>query len=243
MINVLEYIGEHGNDDPQRGEAIELLDVMSHFEFVFVLLFMIKILGITCDLSQVLQRRDEDIINVVHLVKVSKYRMQIIRDDGWEFIFTSYITYNTLLQFQELNNRFDEVNTNLLLCMTYLDPEYLFSAFDVSKLIELAKFYPYEFLQNFGALVKNVVAIKKHIVFPLVYTFVKLSLLLPVATATFEKVFSAMHIIKNRLRNKMGDDLLKDCLVTYIERDVFVNVDNEDTMNRFQIIKNRREIL
>ncbi|XP_021593079.1 uncharacterized protein LOC110600530 [Manihot esculenta] len=92
------------------------------------------------------------------------------------------------MQFQELNNRFDEVNTNLLLCMIYLDPEYLFSAFDVSKLIELAKFYPYEFLQNFGALVKNVVATKKHIVFPLVYMFVKLSLLLPVAKATFEKM-------------------------------------------------------
>ncbi|XP_043809053.1 uncharacterized protein LOC122722419 [Manihot esculenta] len=72
VIDVLEYIGENGNDDPQRDEAIELLDVMSRFEFVFVLLLMRKILEITHDLSQVLQRRDQNIVNAMQLVKVSK---------------------------------------------------------------------------------------------------------------------------------------------------------------------------
>jgi hypothetical protein len=45
-----------------------------------------------------------------------------------------------------------------------------------------------------------------------------------VATATAERALSAMNIIKNRMRNRMGDDWLNNCLVTYIEKDVFINV-------------------
>uniref|UniRef100_A0A199U9J0 DUF4371 domain-containing protein n=1 Tax=Manihot esculenta TaxID=3983 RepID=A0A199U9J0_MANES len=84
VIDVLEYIGENGNDDPQKGEAIELLDIMSRFEFVFLLLLMRKTLGITHDLLQALQRRDQDIVNAMQLVKVFKCHLQVIRDDGWE---------------------------------------------------------------------------------------------------------------------------------------------------------------
>ncbi|XP_057770211.1 uncharacterized protein LOC130990025 [Salvia miltiorrhiza] len=47
IIDVLEYVGKNGNDDAQRAEAIDLLDVMNRFEFVFVLHIMRKILGIT----------------------------------------------------------------------------------------------------------------------------------------------------------------------------------------------------
>ncbi|KAL7234268.1 hypothetical protein ACSBR1_017796 [Camellia fascicularis] len=36
-----------------------------------------------------------------------------------------------------------------------------------------------------------------------------------------------MKFIKNRLRNRMGDQWLNDCLVTYIEKYVFDSVDNE----------------
>jgi hypothetical protein len=43
----------------------------------------------------------------------------------------------------------------------------------------------------------------KHIVFPLVYHIIKLALLLLVATAKVERVFSAMKIIQTELCNKM----------------------------------------
>ena len=46
---------------------------------------------------------------------------------------------------------------------------------------------------------------KKNVSYLLVYSLVTLSLILPVATATVERVFSAMNIIKNRLRNQIGD--------------------------------------
>ena len=48
-------------------------------------------------------------------------------------------------QLQELNNRFIEVNTELLLCIACLNPRHSFLAFDKEKLIQLAQFYPLEF--------------------------------------------------------------------------------------------------
>ena len=49
------------------------------------------------------------------------------------------------------------------------------------------------------------VEMKNDVSYPLVYSLVTLTLILPVVTATVEKVFSAMNIIKNRLRNRIGD--------------------------------------
>ncbi|KAL7240693.1 hypothetical protein ACSBR2_006360 [Camellia fascicularis] len=82
-------------------------------------------------------------------------------------------------------------------------------------------------LKGIGDLTRKLVETKKDIVYPLVYLLVKLTLILPVATATVERAFSAMKFIKNRLRNRMGDQWLNDCLVTYIEKDVFDSVNNE----------------
>ena len=50
------------------------------------------------------------------------------------------------MQLHELNNRFSEANTDLLLCMAYLNPSNSFVAFDKEKLVRLAKFYPSNFL-------------------------------------------------------------------------------------------------
>jgi biotin-(acetyl-CoA carboxylase) ligase len=55
---------------------------------------------------------------------------------------------------------------------------------------------------------------KRNLIFSLIYILIKLSLLLPVATAKVEKVFSAMHIVKSRLRNRIRDKWMNDILVT-----------------------------
>jgi hypothetical protein len=55
------------------------------------------------------------------------------------------------------------------------------------------------------SLSKTMDQLKRHIVFPLVYRIIELALLLPVATATVERAFSAMKIIKTELRNKLTD--------------------------------------
>jgi hypothetical protein len=43
----------------------------------------------------------------------------------------------------------------------------------------------------------------KHVVFPLVYKLIELTLLLPVSMTNVERTFLAMNIIKRELRNKM----------------------------------------
>ena len=71
----------------------------------------------------------------------------------------------------------------------------------------------------------------------MVYLFMKLALILTMATATVERCFYAMNIIKNIIQNCMGDEWLNDCLVTYIERNIFDNIDNEKIIEHFQIMK------
>ena len=66
-----------------------------------------------------------------------------------------------------------------------------------------------------------------------------LTLILLVATVTVERAFSTMNIIKNRLHNKIGDQWMNDCLVTYIEKDIFKAIKCEEIMQWFQNMKNR----
>ena len=80
-------------------------------------------------------------------------------------------------------------------------------------------------------------------VYPLVYWLLSLALILLVTTATVERAFSAMSIIKTQLRNRMRDQWMNDCLLTYIERDLFDKMDNEVIMYRFQNMKSCREQL
>jgi hypothetical protein len=46
--------------------------------------------------------------------------------------------------------------------------------------------------------------------------------------------------VKTMLRNKMGDGLLDDCLVTFIERDIFFEVDEDDIIKTFISLRMRR---
>ena len=70
--------------------------------------------------------------------------------------------------------------------------------------------------RGLGQLVEKIVEMKKNISYPLVYSLVTLTLILLVATVTVERVFSAMNIIKNRLRNQIGDQWMNDCLISHI---------------------------
>ena len=43
---------------------------------------------------------------------------------------------------------------------------------------------------------------------------------LPVSSASFERNFSGLKIIKNRLRSVLGDEVLDDLLSIYMEKDI-----------------------
>ena len=92
--------------------------------------------------------------------------------------------------------------------------------------------YIEEFLafRGIGQLVEKMVEMKKNVSYLLVYSLVTLILILLLATVTVERVFSAMNIIKNRLRNQIGDQWMNDCLLTYIEKYIFKTIKCEEIM-------------
>ena len=49
-----------------------------------------------------------------------------------------------------------------------------------------------------------------------------------------ERVFSSMNYVKNKLRNKMSDHYLNNCMVTFVEREFFKEVKDEDVIKLFQ---------
>ncbi|XP_073153527.1 uncharacterized protein [Henckelia pumila] len=174
------------------------------------------------------------------------------------------------MQLQELKDRFSEAGMELLLCVACLCPQNSFSAFEKKKLIQLAEFYPQNFsrvdllilddqletyicdmrsnksfqgLKGLGDLSEKVAMSKKNKVYPLVYKLLTLALILPVATASVERVFSAMGIVKDRLRNRMGDEWMNDSLIVYVEKEIFLTIDNETIIQSFQNMKTRKEQL
>ncbi|XP_052623635.1 uncharacterized protein LOC111876086 [Lactuca sativa] len=131
------------------------------------------------------------------------------------------VIFNTVLdmQIQEFGDRFSEVGTDLIENMAALSPCDSFSSFDKAKLLKLSEIYKNDFndseraqlngqldiyyhsllddekffnLKGIADLSRLLVEIGKHLSFPLVYRLLKLTLVLPVATATVERCFSAM---------------------------------------------------
>ena len=62
---------------------------------------------------------------------------------------------------------------------------------------------------------------------------------LPVSTATAERAFSSMKIIKTRLRNKMEDDNLTNQMLINIEGEILENYSYDDIIEYFRKTKNR----
>ena len=60
---------------------------------------------------------------------------------------------------------------------------------------------------------------------------IRLVLTLPVSTATTGHTFSAMKLNKTRLRNKMEDEFLRNCLMLYIERDMAMKVTTDSIID------------
>jgi hypothetical protein len=170
----------------------------------------------------------------------------------------------------ELNHRFSEISSELLVCMTAFNPRNSFSNFNVDKLVRLAEIYAEDFdigelailpshLRQFvnrarrtpeflrctelGKVAEIMVKTNMHTTYKLVYRLVELILILPVATASVERIFSAMSIIKTDLRSKMGDGWLNDLMICYNEKEIFRKIDNEKIKKRFQEMKKRRMLL
>jgi len=102
-----------------------------------------------------------------------------------------------------------------------------------THIIDLCGSDEFSSIEGIANLAEKMIKTKKNLIFSLVYMLSKLLLLLPIATATVEKVFSAIHIVKSRLRNRIRDKWMNDNLVVYIEKDIFDKIDNKVIMKRF----------
>ncbi|XP_058748655.1 uncharacterized protein LOC131621639 [Vicia villosa] len=215
---------------------------------------VLKLFGITIELSNVLQRKDLNIVIAMELVDVVKVRLATMRESGWDNLFSDvqefcvakgipvpnmdeeipvrgrsmaegrtitnlhhyraeifYVAIDKICL--EIDHRFSEGSNVILDCISCLDPKNSFSKFDVDKLARLADIYDADFSDNDRGTIRDqletyvlqMVQTEKHLVFPLVYKLIELALILPVSTASVERAFSAMKIIKSKLRNKIND--------------------------------------
>jgi hypothetical protein len=172
---------------------------------------------------------------------------------------TFYAAIDSILT--EFDHRFNEASSEVIVNFSCLDPSDSFARFNVNKLARLTEIYHDDFsdyerehihdtlelflihmkrVEDFrdcldvASLAKKMVELERHIMFPTVYRLIELAMLLPVATATVERAFSAMKIIKTELRNKMSDGWLNDLMVCYIERGIFKSLDLGEIKKDFQ---------
>ncbi|XP_050150554.1 uncharacterized protein LOC126625530 [Malus sylvestris] len=185
VVHVLQMVIDD-NPNESAGEANKLMRDIRTFEFVFHLLLMKVILELTNDLSQALQRKDQEIVNVMALVKSCREKLHWMRNNGFDALVDEVFSfcekhhidvpnmeeafilpgrsrrnapiktnrhhYRVKLfiyvideQITELEDRFNEINTELLICLACLSPKDSFVAFDKPKLLRLAQFYPQDF--------------------------------------------------------------------------------------------------
>ncbi|XP_008244552.1 PREDICTED: zinc finger MYM-type protein 1-like [Prunus mume] len=178
--------------------------------------------------------------------------------------------FNDAIDFQlaELNSRFSEGAMELLILSSALDPSDSFKSFNIDKICSLAeRFYPQDFtpkelhilgcqlklyeadvphhpvLQNVSTLselCRGLVATKRSKRYHLIDRLIRLVLTLPVSTATTERAFSAMKLVKTALRNKMENDFLADSMVVYIEKELADNINSDVITKDFNSLKDRR---
>ncbi|XP_015087083.1 zinc finger MYM-type protein 1-like [Solanum pennellii] len=282
VIHVLEFTGCECPNYTDRLLAKTLVDTIKKFDFAFMLHLMWKVLMMKNELSSSLQRMDQDIVNAMGFLALTKQRLQNMRDNEFESLMddvSSFCDKHDIVilemnasyfpgKSKQLNNRFDAVSTDLLLGMASLNPVNSFGSFDKGKIMRLAEYYMNEFdsnklrdlsfqldsfivyargsderffnLKGISDLAKVFIKSDLHQTWPLVYLLIKLTLIIPVATASVERAFSSMKYIKNELRHSISDEFLNGCLVCYVERNIFANVSNDAIIYRFQHMKIRR---
>uniref|UniRef100_A0A1S4C0S2 HAT C-terminal dimerisation domain-containing protein n=1 Tax=Nicotiana tabacum TaxID=4097 RepID=A0A1S4C0S2_TOBAC len=243
IIDVLDTIVVDARTLEERAKAKGYLSTCQTFEVAFMLHLMRDVLGITNKLNTSSQKKEQDSANAILLVEVAKKqsRRKVVDHTILHHyrvdIFFKIIDWKV----QELNARFNEVTTKLLVGVACLNPVDSFSSFDINKILMMVELYPDNFDENIMVTLKNqletyivdirdvderfsnlqglvdlsetLVKTKKHLNYPFVFRLVKFALLLPVVTGTVERTFSAMKLIKSELRNRMNDEFMSGCLV------------------------------
>jgi hypothetical protein len=307
VSTVLQNLAADSSAGANRADGDTAFNYLITFEFVFILCMMREILEITEQLGQALQRKSQDIVNVIRLVQTTKTLLEKMRsDDGWKTFICKVVEFcvgheidipdmeETYIlrggRARHQSNRFNidhyfrvevfwatldtqlaELNLKLIgllsICVTLvLKNGYAsFQASEICKLVE--KYYPGDFNQQqrigleyqlnhfvvevarsddlkristLAEICKCLVDTRRHRVFHLVDRLLRLLLTLPVSTASADRAFSSLKIIKTRLCNKMKDDFLANNMLVHIEAEVMEDYSYEDIIDGFNDVKKRR---
>lgn len=84
IAHVLDAIKCGGSNPNDRLQERAFLTMINEFEFVFLLYLMLKILVMSNELSASLQRKEQDIVNAMIFLNITKTRLQLLRDDEWD---------------------------------------------------------------------------------------------------------------------------------------------------------------
>jgi hypothetical protein len=194
---------------------------------------------------------------------INKLTLQLSIIIMWIFFYAAIDS-----QLQELNRRFSEQAVELLILSSALDPRVARESFRIDDICQLVnKFYPQDFtdlekeqleielhhyehnvvqdssfqgLLNISELCQWLVRTEKSTTYQLVFRVVMLLLTLLVSTATTERAFLAMNIIKTRLCNKIEDEFLTDSLMLYIEKEIAATLSTDSIIDDFRDMQAQR---
>ena len=78
-------VGDDRSQGVECSHAQTMLTIFRSYEFVFMAHLMQTVLGFTADLNYALQKKDQDIVNAVELISLTKLQFHQLREDqGWE---------------------------------------------------------------------------------------------------------------------------------------------------------------
>ncbi|KDO62887.1 hypothetical protein CISIN_1g0442171mg, partial [Citrus sinensis] len=106
--------------------------------------------------------------------------------------------------------------------------------------IDIHSLQEFQNITSLSELCRRLVETRKSHIYFLLDRLIRLALTLLVSTATTERAFSAMKLIKTTHRNKIENEFLSDCMVIYIEREIADNSDSDAIVDEFSFLKNRR---
>jgi len=82
--SIIEVLSVIHDDQRNPSRAGGLVHTMESFSFVFIMKMMLQILRITSDLSSLLQKKDQNIVEAMSLVIDVKARLVNLRSEGYE---------------------------------------------------------------------------------------------------------------------------------------------------------------
>ena len=110
ITDILYTIGVDSESVKEKAKVIGYFKVCQTFEIALILHLMRGILAITNELNESLRKKEQDIINVILLVKVVKKRSQDLRNEGRDSLVEIVSAF--CFKYDILIHNFDEFYVN-----------------------------------------------------------------------------------------------------------------------------------